>query len=300
MMLATPSAGVIERTRGAVRRSVVRGQLQAIAAGKSESLTFDLDSAALDVAALVRQATAGHRPGSVAHQRLAAAFQRSGIADVVVDRLAATDALQRIRSAQLAGALGLAHAVPWITPLLSAQEPAVRDAASRALGRIGGAASAVALLRAIRRDRPTRTLIVELARAAPDLFLETALCSPKRAGTRAAVVIAAGLRGRRAAVSPLLSVLASGNRRERAAACRALGWIKAEIALPTVAASLGDSDWKVRMSAIKALTRLGGDAYVFELEALRSDPDPRVRRTGRIATHRLLNKAARPWKWEWR
>jgi len=50
MMLATPSAGVIERTRGAVRRSAVRGQLQAIAAGKSQSLTFDLDSAALDVA----------------------------------------------------------------------------------------------------------------------------------------------------------------------------------------------------------------------------------------------------------
>jgi HEAT repeat protein len=176
----------------------------------------------------------------------------------------------------------------------------VRDAAARALGRIGGTASAEALLRAIRRDRPTRTLIVELARAAPDLFLETALCSPKRAGTRSAVVIAAGLRGRRAAVSPLLALLVSGNRKERAVACRALGWIRAEIALPTVAASLGDGDWKVRMSAVKALTRLGVGAYVFELQALRSDPDPRVRRTGRIATRRLVNEAARPWRGQWR
>jgi len=92
-------------------------------------------------------------------------------------------------------------------------------------------------------------------------------------------------------------VLALGYQRRRESHFR---WIKAEIALPTVAASLGDRDWKVRMSAIKALTRLGPDAYMFEIEALRNDPEPRVRRTGRIATHRFFNKAARPWKWEWR
>jgi len=300
MMLATPSSGVIKRTRVAVRRSVLRGQLQAVAAGKSESLTFDPDSAAVDVAALVRQVTAGQRPDSLLHQRLAGAFQRSGIADIVIDQLAAADAALRTRSAQLAGVLGMTHAVSWISPLLSAKEPAVRTAATRALGRIGGTQSAHALLRAIRREGPRRTLLVELARAAPDLFLETALCETKRTGAQSAVAIAAGLRGRRAAVAPLLALLASGNRRERVASCRALGWIKAESALPAVAGALGDRDWRVRVSAAKAICRLGADGYLPELEALRSDPNTHVRKTVRIAIRRLLNTTEWPKEWAWR
>src|SRR4029077_21030557 len=126
-----------------------------------------------------------------------------------------------------------------------------------------GTRSAEAILRAIRREGPRRTLLIELARAAPDLFLEAALCENKRTGTRTAVAIAAGLRGRRAAVAPLVALLASGSRRERAASCRALGWIKAESALPAVAASLADGDWRVRVSACKALTRLGKGALAY-------------------------------------
>ena len=299
-MPSAATAGVIERTRAAVRRSVVRGRLQAVAAGKSEVLAFDLDGEALDVAALVKDVTAGQRPGSLAHQRLAETFQRSGITDTVIDQLAAPEANRRIRSAQLAGALGMEQAVSWISALLSAKEPAVRDAAARALGSIGGSRSADALLRAIRRDGPRRTLLVELAHAAPDLFLETCLCTPGRIGVHAALAIAAGLRRRRAAVTPLLGLLASGSRRERAASCRALGWIKADIALPAVAAALADTDWRVRMSAIKALVRLGGDAYMQELESLRGDPNTQVRKTARFAIRRLLNATASPWEWAWR
>jgi HEAT repeat protein len=299
-MQPAAASGVIERTRLALRRSAVRRQLEAVVAGKGNLQGVDLEGAGLDLAALVRQVTAGHRPGSLAHQRLAATFQRSGAADVVVDQLAATDANLRTRSAQLVGELGMEYAVTWLSPLLSAKEPAVQSAAARAMGKLGGTRSADALLRAIRREGPRRTLLVELARAAPDLFLEAALCSQKRTGPRTAVAIAAGLRGRRAAVAPLLALLASGSRRERAASCTALGWIGAKIALPDVAGSLRDPDWKVRLAAVKALVRLGGDAYVVELEALQTDPNPRVQKTARLALRRLINASGRPWEdWAW-
>jgi len=291
---------VIERTRIALRTSAVRHQLQAVAAGKSDSLAVNLDGAALDLAALVNQVTAGQPLGSLAHLRLAATFQRSGITDIVIDQLGAPEAYWRTRSAQLSGTLGLEHAVNWISPLLSAKEPAVRDSAARALGRIGGTRSAEALLRAIRREGLRRTLLVELARAAPDLFLEAALCQTNRNRARTAVAIAAGLRGRRAAVAPLLALLASGSRRERAASCRALGWLKAEIAVPAVAESLADTDWRVRMSAAKALARLGGDTCAVMLEPLRTDPNMRVRKTVLFAMRRLHNKAKSPRWWAWR
>jgi len=293
-------SGVIERTRIALRTSAVRHQLQAVAAGKSDSLAVNLDGAALDLAALVDQVTAGQPLGSLAHLRLAATFQRSGITDIVIDQLGAPEAYWRTRSARLSGTLGMEHAVNWISPLLSAKEPAVRDSAARALGRIGGTRSAEALLRAIRREGLRRTLLVELARAAPDLFLEAALCQTNRNRARTAVAIAAGLRGRRAAVAPLLALLASGSRRERAASCRALGWLKAEIAVPAVAESLADTDWRVRMSAAKALARLGGDTCAVMLEPLRSDPNMRVRKTVLFAMRRLLNSAKSPRWWTWR
>jgi len=300
-MSQTAARGVIERTRIAYERSVMRRQLDAVAAGKDQTLAIDLNkTSVLDVVDLVMEATARQRPGSLAHQRLAASFQRSGAADVLVDQLASSDANRRKRGAQLVGALGMEHAATLLSPLLSANEPEVRDAAARALGRMGGTRCADLLLRAIRRRAPNRTFTVELARAAPDLFLETALCIPRQAGSRTAVAIAAGLRRRRAAVPPLIALLAAGSRGERAASCRALAWIGAEIALPMVADSMRDPDWRVRMSAVKALARLHGVGYVVELDALRTDPNPHVRKAVYFAMLRLPNRARRPGDWAWR
>jgi HEAT repeat protein len=293
--------GVIERTRIAFERSLMRRHLQAVALGKDQTLAIDLEkSSGLDIGALVIEATARQRPGSLAAQRLAASFQRSGAADVLVDQMASSDANRRRRGAQLVGALGMEHAAALLSPLLSASETEVRDAAARALGRMGGTRCADLLLRAIRRRAPNRTLIVELARAAPDLFLETALCIPRQAGSRTAVAIAAGLRRRRAAVTPLLALLAAGSRGERAAACTALGWIGAATALPMVAESLRDPDWRVRMSAVKALARLHGVGYVVELDALRTDPNARVRRAVYFAMLRLPNRTRQSGDRAWR
>jgi len=278
----------------------VRRRLQAVAEGKSQTLGIDLNDAGVDTALIVRQLTARHQPDGRTQQRLAAAFQRSGDWNKVVDSLAAGDAVRRSRSARMAGALDMHLAVPWLSSLLLAHEPVVRHAAAKALGKIGGTRSAEALLRAIQRRGPTPTLIVELARAAPDLFLETALCVPQRTGVKGAVAVAAGLRRRRAAVTPLLALLGSGTRRERAISCRALAWIGAGTAIPAIAVALGDSDWMVRMSAVKALAALKCDGYMPELDALLVDRNIRVRKAAQNALRRLRKEMApRLMEWLW-
>src|SRR5439155_48680 len=158
--------------------------------------------------------------------RLVVALHRSGVADAVVAGLAEDDPLQLERCCRILGALRLEPAVPWLAPLLRSEHVAVSDRAARALGRIGGIRSAEALLAATRRAGTRRTLVVALARAAPDLFIETVLSSRRRPGLLGAAALAAGLRRRHTAVGPLLALLDSGTRRHRAISCRALGWMR--------------------------------------------------------------------------
>ncbi|MFI5281760.1 MAG: HEAT repeat domain-containing protein [Candidatus Dormibacterales bacterium] len=237
----------------AVRKATIRRSLQAAVAGESQILAIDLDEPGVDVAELICEVSAELKPGSPAVERLVAAFERAGISDKVVDRLAATDPALQARSAEIVGALRLEQAVPWLAPLLAVRDRTVREAAARALGRIGGGRSADALMCAIERSGLSRILIVELARAAPDLFLESALNHAPRAGVRSAAAAAAGLRRRRSAVGPLTALLASGSRSERAMSCRALGWIGAWSARPAITAALEDKESNVRRSAEKAL-----------------------------------------------
>jgi HEAT repeat protein len=238
------------------RKAGIRHRLQAVATGESHTLAIDLDENGVDVAALICEATVDLRPGSPALERVVTAFEHAGSSDKLVDRLSATDAYLQVTGARIVGALHMELAVPWLAPLLAVRERSVRDAAARALGRIGGARSAEALMRTIQFWGLSRTLIVELARAAPDQFLESALASPRRSAARCAAAVAAGLRRRRTAVAPLMALLASGSRRERAISCRALGWIGAWSALPAITTALEDSEPRVRASAQKALIAL--------------------------------------------
>jgi HEAT repeat protein len=286
----TPSAtprGLMEQARLTIRRAVVRRSLEDAAAGKSQTATIDLDEKGLDVAALVHEVTTRLPPDGHALQRLVNALHRSGTTDAIIDGLAARDGVRRARCARLVGSLGMAQAVGWLGPMLASRERPVRDAAARALGKIGGIRSAEALMMAIRRIGPSRMLIVELTRAAPDLFLEVELSGPYRPAVRSAVAVAAGLRGRHTAIGPLLAMLTSGTRRERIVSSRALGWIGARHAAPVIANALRDREWKVRMSAAKALSALETRTEKPALEALLADRNPRVRAAGRHALRRL-------------
>jgi len=292
-MITAPAraAGVvIEHARVSVGRSMVRRRLRAVADGRAAAIEIDLHRGPVDVVGELAHLTARMADGSPPLARLQAAFDRTGACDAAIDGLASRVAVHRIRSARSVGALKAERAVAWVAPLLSADEAEVREAAARALGRIGGVRSADALGRAIERRGATRTLIVELSRAAPDLYLEAALFGPRRAGVIPAVAAAAGLRRRQTAVGPLLALLVSGSRKERVVACRALGWIGARRSVPVLIAAIADREWKVRLSAAKSLAALHAPARGAALEALLADRHPRVQKAGRQAQRRLARE----------
>jgi len=281
------AAAVIEQARVSVSRSMVRRRLRAVADGRAAATDVDLHRGPVDVVGELAYLTARMADGSPPLARLQAAFDQTGASDAAIDGLASRLAAQRIRSARSVAALKAERAVGWLVPLLSADEAKVREAAARALGRIGGVRSADALVRAIERRGATRTLIVELSRAAPDLYLEAAMFGPRRAGVIPAVAVAAGLRRRQTAAGPLLALLKSGSRKERVVACRALGWIGVRRAIPVLTATIADREWKVRLSAAKSLAALGAHAHGAALDALLADRNPRVQKVGRQAQRRL-------------
>ena len=284
---ASSPAGVLQQAQAGLKRAALRRQLHAVATGKSETLSVELDHPGVDVGVLVDEVTDGQQLDSAELQRLVVAFLNTGAADAVVERLLAKSPQQRARSARINGALHLYEGVPWIAPLLESRDRSVSDAAARALGKIRGAASARLIVRAIHRRGLNRRLVAELARSAPDLFIESALAEPQRPSVRPALAMAAGLRRRRSAIEPLLHLLEHGSRRERVISCRALGWIGSGTAVPMLTGALRDGDWKTRMSAAKALGALRARSAKDDLKYLQIDPNVRVRKAAQNALHQL-------------
>jgi HEAT repeat protein len=284
-----------------MRRAAVRRKVTAVVEGKRQRLSLDVNERGLDVVAVVSHMTAHLRSESPEMLRLVAALQQTGATDGLIEDLASTNPRRQAQSARMLGTLRIEPAVPWLTPLLASPETMVSEAAARALGKIGGARSAEALLGGMQRSGPRRVFIVALARAAPDLFLEVALASNHRPGVLQGVALAAGLRRRQASVRPLVELVLWGSRRERAASCRALGWMGAETAVPVIVGALGDRDWRVRVSAAKTLAVLHAHLYFAEIDALRRDRDPHVRKAARWAARRLWKSLPRSegW-WTWR
>jgi HEAT repeat protein len=278
-MPAVPPLVAIHRARVGLRRSALRRQLQAVAAGKSKHISIDLDDSG--AAEIVEEIASGLRSDSFALDLLVVAFKDSKTADALVERMSSKSVRERVTSARIAGALRIYEIVPWLSPLLAAKDPSVTDAAARALGKIGGSPSASALLFAIRRRGPNRRLISELARGAPDLFIESALGEGQKPTVRPALAIAAGLRRRHTAISHLAMLVQRGSRRERVISCRALGWIGAATTIPLIRDSLRDRDWKIRLSAAKALGALRAASCRAELEYLCVDRNPRVRKAAK-------------------
>lgn len=291
MTLASP-ASALTRARDGLRRSNLRKELDAVATGRKDDLTFDIDDRALGAAAILTKFAQRYRVESIERQRLIAALRNAGIADVVVGRLAAKGSGDRRQSAQVLGALRMSEALAWLAPLLGSPNRAVSDAAARALGRIGGARASEILLHAIMRSGLRRMLVAELARAAPDLFLEVALSEQQKSGVKAGAALAAGLRRRQTAVGPLLALLMSGGQRERAIACRALGWIGSPVALPALTSALDDPEWKVRLAAAKALRRFTPGVAAAELERRLMDQNARVRLAAGFALRHAMSPAS--------
>ena len=277
----------LEPTRLAIRRALVRRHLRAVAAGSDQTLRIDLHDGDVDSAALLVELVRPLDPDSDAFRRLRSAMRRSGAADAVIDGLASRESIIRARSARIAGALRMEEVVPWLAPLLWSKASAVRESAARALARIGGLRSADALVAALQQLGPKPSLIVALARAAPDLYLEGVLGGSQGRAVQPSAAMAAGLRGHRTATAALILQLRSGGRRARAASCRALGWLRAPAGVPELTLALEHRDWRIRMSAAKALGAIPSYRPGPQLRGCLEDRNPRVRRSARDALRRV-------------
>ncbi|TMD80694.1 MAG: HEAT repeat domain-containing protein [Chloroflexi bacterium] len=281
------SRGPLEPARLAIHRSLVRRHIHSVVAGKADRLNVDLADRDVDPARMLIEAAASLDRGGVLYTRLEAAVGHPSFANRVIDGLGSRHPVVRARCARIAGAFQMEQAVPLIAPLLWSNQSLVRNAATRALGVIGGVRSADALLAAIQRLGPKPALVVALARAAPDLYLETVLSRKQPRGVQPAVATAAGLRRRKSAVAPIVGQMSDGSPRLRAAGGRALGWIGAPAAIPVLVECLENTDWRVRLSAAKAL----GNIKDFQpgsqmLAACLVDRNARVRSAAQCALRR--------------
>jgi len=271
----------------AIRRALVRRHLHAVVAGKSDRLRIDLRDGEINSSALLVDLIAPLDPDSISFRQIATAIKRSGLADTVIDGLGSRDPVVAARSAQIAGAMRMEQVVPWLTPLLWSRWPTVRESATRALAKIGGVRSADALRLAIHQIGQRPSLIVALARAAPDLYLEAVLGGSQLRNALPAVATAAGLRGRRTATAALILQLGKGSGRARKASSRSLGWLGARAGIPDLTIALEHRDWRVRMSAAKALGAMPAYQPGPRLRACLADRNPRVRRSAQDAIRRL-------------
>jgi len=284
---------MIDHARETIRRAALRRQLDGIVAGSDTRLSGKLAASGADAAAVVAEVARPLDIDSPQLGRLTAAFHGSGASNAVIAALTGGKVELRLAGCRTAGALRIDSAVPYLAPLLRSKDHRTSTAAAHALGRIGGTRSADALLAAMQRSGLRRSFVAALARGAPDLYVETALCANRRQGELGAVALAAGLRRRRTAVSPLLALLESGTRRQRAICCHALASIKSDAAVPSVANALFDAHWSVRLAAVKCLTAMRATSQFDQIEVLVQDPDLRVRRAARRSLRRLGNLMVR-------
>lgn len=144
------------------------------------------------------------------------------------------------------------------------------------------------------RRGATRRVVLELSRAAPDHYLESALLNPDFVEIRQHLALAIGLRGYRVSLPALLMLHDAGLRSERVAVCRAAGWIGDAGALPLLLAALDDETWQVRAAAVKALARVGDSQCIAKLEPLVDDRYADVRVAAGIALGHLRRRGAAP------
>jgi HEAT repeat protein len=162
----------------------------------------------------------------------------------------------------------------------------VREAAAKALGRIGDAAAVPGLLAALRdeswqvREAAAEALGEIGAPAVPGL-----LAALRDADWQVRRAAAAALReiGDAAAVPGLLAALGDADANVREAAAAALGEIGDAAAVPGLLAALGDADWRVRRAAAAALGEIGDAAAVPGLLAALRDAEEDVRRAAAAA-----------------
>lgn len=216
--------------------------------------------------ATIEQALARPAVGVAGHFALQELLRRSKVYDDLVNALQSPNSLTRASAARICGAARMPESVIWLGDLLGDPIPAVREAAVRGLGQLGGRRS-VDLLIAAGTSVPLHRLAIALAQAASDIDIEALMRQPVSEHAAVATVLACGLRHDVLRIPPLLGIA-------------------------------HDRRWplQVRLAACKALATIGDRSAADGLARLaESEPDPLVKQTAHKAHRRLLRRAvARP------
>lgn len=239
-----------------LRRLALRGsrsRFADVAAGREPSYRISVESQPALAEELAGFAARLPR-ASLETRRLRNALDRDS-RDGLLDLLGARPPASRLLAARLCGALELEEAAPWLELRLGDRNRGVRQAAARSLGRIGGSRATEALLRAIPRERvPWYRLTVEVARAAPSLYLQEALGDPRWHEQRPAIMVALALRSPAVDAAEFLAAAPIAGPRDLIAACHVLA--RASGATSWIGGLLDHPDRRVRTAADRALRRL--------------------------------------------
>jgi HEAT repeat protein len=210
------------------------------------------------VASVITAALDRGGPGLSGQWRIAEVFRRSGRSEDLLNSLVSTSPETRAAAARLCGALRLPGSVLWIQDLTRDPNPAVRDAAIRALGLMGGRRAVEALMAAV-DSIPLHRLAITIAQAATDIDIEALMRQPASEKAAVVTVLACGLRRDALRVPPLLGIA-------------------------------HDKRWptQVRIAACHSLGMIGDPSAVGALDILaEKDPDPALKKAAARAWKRL-------------
>jgi len=199
--------------------------------------------------------------GIIGHWMVQELLRRSNLYSDLLNALVNPNPVTRAAAARVCAAARMTDSVLWLGDLVRDKNPAVRDAAVRALAQLGGR-RAVEVLMSSRDVVPQYRLAIALARAATDVDIEALMRNPEDEAAAIATVLASGLRGDVLRVPPLLGI--AHDRR----------WPK-----------------KVRKAACKALATIGDRSAADGLKRLALyDPDPDVKTAADRAHLRLVKR----------
>jgi len=217
--------------------------------------TSPLDSA------VVEQILLDHiqRVRGIEHDRLAAAMAQMGYVETYLGGLESRRWWRRAEAAEKLGLAGSQRAIQPLSQSLDDEMPEVRLRAAKALGQLGGVASARKLVRALNEPNRWSTIrvadiLIGMGRDSVNAVIE-AFDGLTREGQLAVIDIVG--RVRPLSATPWLLERARDESTDiRARACHALGSIGDPAVSETLIAALDDAEWPVRAMAAKALGRM--------------------------------------------
>jgi len=265
------------------RRAAIEPDILRFAHGGSESLLPALGGAlAWSDRAVVESILLDHveRVRGIENERLCRALEELGFVDRYLEATRSARWWQRASAAEKLGLSRARRSREALVALLEDEVGEVRIRAAKALGAVGGHASAIPLIEALQEPNRWSTIRVADILASMGRTVTEELMRSFESLTPPARLAALDILGR---VRPLDAVpwlrqrLSDGDRDVRARAAHALGAIGEPGSGPALTGALDDPDWPVRAMAAKALGRVHSHEAIPALERALRDREWWVR-----------------------